>query len=62
MTELIKTIQELYQELYMDKCTKIEFSSIEFGVNIKIPYNCLKFIDSILKIKGWKQTMGGTKK
>lgn len=57
--QLITTLKELYKELYMDKCTKIEFSSIEFGVNIKLGYNPNLFIDYILKIEGWKFMEGG---
>jgi len=45
----------------MDKCSKIEFSSIEFGVNIELPYNPQIFIDCILKLKGWRLMEGGVR-
>ena len=57
--QLIATLKELYVELYMEKCLKIEFSSIEFNVDIELSYNPQIFIDNILKIKGWKLMTGG---
>lgn len=58
---LLDALKVLYKELHMSECSNILFQGLEYGVNIELGYDSQKFIDSIIKIKGFEYMRGGVK-